>query len=109
MGVALANVNVTEAAGLVDDRRTASGVVGLSMHYDEGYVIRSPLAGPRAYLPKDGGRHELIDAIQTVVQERSYFSPKTSRILQEDFVQLLGRKGVDDSYDLLTEREREVL
>jgi DNA-binding NarL/FixJ family response regulator len=52
---------------------------------------------------------ELIAAIQAVVQGRSYFSPKISRILQEDFVQLLGRRGEEDSYDLLTEREREVL
>ncbi len=79
------------------------------MHYDESYVIRSLKAGARAYLLKDAVKMELISAIQAVVQGRSYFSPKISRILQEDFVQLLGRRGGDDSYELLTEREREVL
>ena len=38
-----------------------------------------------------------------------FFSPKVSRILQEDYFQALGRKDADDSYDLLTDREREIL
>jgi DNA-binding NarL/FixJ family response regulator len=32
-----------------------------------------------------------------------------SRILQEDYIRQLERRGLDDSYDLLTDREREVL
>jgi len=84
-------------------------VVILSMHYDESYVIRSLKAGARAYLLKDALKSELIAAIHAVTEGRSFFSPKISRILQEDYVQALGRKGADDSYDLLTDREREIL
>ena len=32
-----------------------------------------------------------------------------SRILQEDYVRRWSRKDADDSYDLLTDREREIL
>jgi two-component system response regulator NreC len=85
------------------------GVVILSMHYDESYVIRSLKAGARAYLLKDAVKSELIAAIHAVAEGRSFFSPKISRILQEDYVQALGRKGADDSYELLTGREREIL
>jgi hypothetical protein len=45
-----------------------------------------------------------IEAVWTVVVLR----PKVSRILQEDYIQVLGRKDADDSYDLLTDREREI-
>jgi DNA-binding NarL/FixJ family response regulator len=109
MDIAMPNMNGIEATRRIVDRRPDVGVVILSMHYDESYVLRSLKAGARAYLLKDAVKTELIAAIQAVTQGRSYFSPKISRILQEDFVQLLGRRGVDDSYDLLTEREREVL
>jgi len=81
----------------------------LSMHYDESYVIRSLKAGARAYLLKDALKTELIAAIRAVAEGRSFFSPKISRILQEDYVEALGRKNSDDSYDLLTDREREIL
>jgi two-component system response regulator NreC len=109
MDIAMPNMNGIEATRRIVERSPSIGVVILSMHYDESYVIRSLKAGARAYLLKDAVKMELISAIQAVVQGRSYFSPKISRILQEDFVQLLGRRGGDDSYELLTEREREVL
>ena len=66
-------------------------------------------AGARAYLLKDALKAELIAAIQAVAHGKSYFSPKISQILQEDYVQALRRKGADDSYDLLTDREHEIL
>ena len=109
MDIAMPNMNGIEATRRIVERNPGTGVVILSMHYDESYVLRSLKAGARAYLLKDAMKTELIAAIQAVAQGRSYFSPKISRILQEDFVQLLGRKGEEDSYDLLTEREREIL
>ena len=109
MDIAMPNLNGIEATRRIVERHPEIGIVILSMHYDESYVIRSLKAGARAYLLKDAVKTELIAAILAVVQGRSYFSPKISRILQEDFVQLLGRKGEEDTYDLLTDREREVL
>ena len=40
---------------------------------------------------------------------RSFFSPKVRRLLEAEHVERLRREGCDDSYELLTEREREVL
>lgn len=109
MDIAMPNMNGIEATRRITEKHPRMGVVILSMHYDESYVIRSLKAGARAYLLKDAVKSELIAAIHAVVEGRSFFSPKISRILQEDYVQALGRKGADDSYELLTDREREVL
>ena len=103
------NMNGIEATRRITEKYPRMGVVILSMHYDESYVIRSLKAGARAYLLKDAMKSELIAAIHAVAEGRSFFSPKISRILQEDYVQALGRKGADDSYELLTDREREIL
>jgi two-component system, NarL family, response regulator NreC len=109
MDIAMPNMNGIEATRRITEKHPRMGVVILSMHYDESYVIRSLKAGARAYLLKDAMKAELIAAIHAVAEGRSFFSPKISRILQEDYVQALGRKGADDSYELLTDREREIL
>jgi two-component system, NarL family, response regulator NreC len=109
MDIAMPNMNGIEATRRIVEKHPRTGVVILSMHHDESYVLRSLKAGARAYLLKDALKSELISAIHAVSQGRSFFSPKVSRILQEDYVQALGRKGEDDSYELLTDREREIL
>jgi DNA-binding NarL/FixJ family response regulator len=109
MDIAMPNMNGIEATRRIVEKYPQTGVVILSMHFDESYVIRSLKAGARAYLLKDALKAELIDAIHAVAQGKSFFSPKISRILQEDYVQALGRKSADDTYELLTDREREVL
>jgi DNA-binding NarL/FixJ family response regulator len=109
MDIAMPNMNGIEATRRIVEKQPRTGIVILSMHYDESYVIRSLKAGARAYLLKDALKTELIAAIRAVAEGRSFFSPKISRILQEDYVEALGRKGADDSYELLTDREREIL
>jgi len=109
MDIAMPNMNGIEATRRIVEKHPRTGVVILSMHYDESYVLRSLKAGARAYLLKDALKSELIAAIHAVSEGRSFFSPKISRILKEDYVQALGRRGGDDSYELLTDREREIL
>jgi len=109
MDIAMPNMNGIEATRRIVEKNPETGVVILSMHYDESYVLRSLKAGARAYLLKDALKSELIAAIRAVAEGRSFFSPKVSRILQEDYVEALGRKDADDSYELLTDREREIL
>src|SRR5580693_10354378 len=109
MDIAMPNMNGIEATRRIVEKHPNIGVVILSMHHDESYVIRSLKAGARAYLLKDAMKAELITAIHAVAEGKSFFSPRISRILQEDYVQALGRKGADDSYELLTDREREIL
>ncbi len=109
MDIAMPNMNGIEATRRIVEKQPETGVVILSMHYDESYVLRSLKAGARAYLLKDALKSELIAAIRAVAEGRSFFSPKISRILQEDYVEALARKDADDSYELLTDREREIL
>ena len=79
------------------------------MHQDESYVLRSLKAGAKGYLLKDSLRADVIEAIRTVSQGRSFLTRKVSRMLQEDYIRQMERRGLEDSYDLLTDREREIL
>jgi two-component system, NarL family, response regulator NreC len=85
------------------------GVIILSMHADESYVMRALNAGAKGYLLKDSADDDLPKAVRTVAEGRPFFSPVIAQTLLEDYVRLMREHGVQDSYDLLTEREREVL
>jgi two-component system response regulator NreC len=109
MDVGMPVLNGIEATRAIVAKRPATAVVILSMHADEAYLLRALSAGARGYLLKDSAAPDLIGAIQAVSQNKSFFSPKVSRILAEDYVRVLKQKGAVDSYDLLTSREREIL
>ena len=109
MDIAMPGLNGIEATRRIVEKHPGASVIILSMHFDESYIIRSLKAGARAYLLKDALKSELIAAIQAAAQGKSFFSPKISRILQEDYMQALNRKDFEDSYELLTDREREIL
>ena len=108
MDVGMPVLNGIEATKTIVTQHPTTAVVILSMHADESYVMRTLKAGARGYLLKDSAPADLTGAIQAVSQNKSFFSPKVSRILAEDYVRVLKQKGAVDSYDLLS-REREIL
>ena len=79
------------------------------MHSDEGYVLKALKSGAKGYLLKDSAEHDLINAVKTVSEGKAFFSPAISKMLVEDYVRQMHEQKVEDSYDLLTTREREVL
>jgi len=109
LDIGMPRLNGIEAAAQIVSRRPQAAVVILSMHSDETYVMRALKAGARGYLLKDSAEADLIRAIQAVSEGKSFFSPAISRMLAEDYVRLLKQKGAEDTFELLTAREREIL
>ncbi len=109
MDVAMPKMNGIEATRRILAARSGTAVVILSMHRDESYVLQSLKAGARGYLLKDSPREDILEAIRTVAARRSFLSRDVSRMLREDYMQQLQSKGLDDSWELLTDREREIL
>jgi DNA-binding NarL/FixJ family response regulator len=52
---------------------------------------------------------EIVEAVHAVIQGKAYFSPSVSRMLADDYTQYLNSTHVDDEYELLTGRERQIL
>ena len=109
LDIAMPNLNGAEAAQRINEALPSVAIVILSMHADESYVLRALRAGAKAYLLKDSVEGDLIEAIRTVSEGKTFFSPEISRMLVEDYVREIRTRGVDDSYELLSSREREVL
>lgn len=109
MDIAMPLLNGLQAAEQVIHENPRTGVIFLSMHTDESYIVKALDAGARGYLLKDNADEDMERAIRAVAAGKPYFSPAIAQAMLEDDVRLMRKRGVQDSYDLLTEREREIL
>jgi two-component system response regulator NreC len=109
LDIGMPQLNGIEATQQIVSREPRTNVVILSMHSDEGYVLRALKAGARAYILKNSADADLIRAVRSVSEGKSFFSPVISKMLLEDYIRQIRDKEVEDSYDLLTPREREIL
>jgi two-component system, NarL family, response regulator NreC len=109
LDVAMPRLNGIEVAARARKRRPELRVIVLSMHSDESYIVRALSAGARAYLLKEATDDDLLPAVRAVAAGRTFFSPAVSAMLQDDHLRHLQQRGLEDSYHLLTDREREVL
>jgi len=107
--IAMPLLNGIEAAKRIAEERVKTAVVILSMHSDESYILKALRAGARGYLLKDSAEIDLIQAIRAVSAGKAFFSPAVSSVLADDYLRQIQQQGVEDPYELLTARERELL
>jgi DNA-binding NarL/FixJ family response regulator len=107
--VGMPELNGLDAAAQIVQLNSGTQVVILSMHSDETYITRALTAGVKAYLLKDSAEADLVRAVRAAAEARTYFSSKVSETLMQDYVRYLRQRDLQDSYDLLSPREREVL
>jgi len=109
LDVAMPKLNGIDVAARSQKMQPPPLAIMLSMYLDESYVMRSINAGARGYLLKDATDEDLLPAVRAVAAGKSFFSPAVSDVLAEEYMQQLQERGLTDSYDLLTDREKEVL
>jgi two-component system response regulator NreC len=109
LDVAMPLLNGIEAARQISAKFPQIGIVFLSMHSDESYVLKALKSGGKAYLLKESAEYDLINAIRAVDDGKAFFSPAINKMLADEYMRQLREREVEDSYDLLTTRERETL
>ena len=109
LDIAMPLLNGIEATRQIVRRAPNVRVLILSMHADEAYVVQALQAGAKGYLLKDSADVDLVHAVTAVAAGKSFFSPAVASVMLGDYVRHLAEKGVVDRYQLLSEREREVL
>jgi DNA-binding NarL/FixJ family response regulator len=102
-------LNGIEAARQIAEKGRGVEIVMLTVHADECYLVNALKAGARGYVLKSSAESEIVEAVRAVGQGKAFFSPKVSRMLAEEYIRYLGSKNVDDTYELLTSRERQIL
>jgi len=109
MDIGMPGMTGIEATAQIVKRNPKAGVVIFSMHADDIYVSRALAAGAKGYLLKDGEDLDLTRAVQAAADGKPFFSATIAAILVGDYMRQLQQRGLQDSYDLLTEREKETL
>lgn len=92
----------------VRQRFPRTRVVVLSMHKDQAYVLRALQNGASGYVLKEADAADLVHAVREVMAGRSYLSPPFTESTLEEYKKKAANGDVDP-YDLLTNREKEVL
>ncbi len=85
-------------------RRPELKIITLSMYGEESYYSRMVEAGARGFLLKDSDIGDVIEAIETVAEGGTYFSPQ---LLSSLTGRMRTREAVTD--EPLSSREREIL
>lgn len=106
--VAMKELNGIEATAQMLKHSPHTAVLILSMYSDERYVLRAVKAGARGYLLKNSAGDELIQAILAVQKGTAFFSPAVAQIFQSGFARLKDASEMNDRFELLTDRERQI-
>lgn len=109
MDIAMANLNGLEATRQIKKQLPSAKVIMVTMHKNEEYVLQSFQAGASGFILKEGAVEELVSAIRSINSGKSFLSPSISKTLIDAYMRKMETGKTETPFDLLTDREREVL
>lgn len=108
MDISMPELNGIEATRQIRAALPATKVIALSMYADRRYVTGMLKAGVSGYLLKNCAFDELVSAIEAVLKNESFLSPRIADTVMKDYAHILGQDEAS-SAAALSPREREVL
>src|SRR5215831_17015280 len=116
LDIGMPNLNGLEAARQILTSSPDVPILILTMH-DSDNVIREVLrAGARGFLLKSDAGRDLLNAIDALQRQRTFFTPRVSQMVLDGFLNRDSGEIEDDAKDValntgevLTAREREVI
>jgi len=109
LDISMPILNGLEATRQISSKLHEIQLIMLTVHADECYLLNALKAGARGYVLKSSVEFEVLEAVRAVSQGKAYFSPRVSKILADEYMRYLESTQVEDSYELLTSRERQIL
>lgn len=109
MDIAMPGMTGLEATRRIRQEGLPSKVLILTMHAEARYLLPVVEAGGSGYVLKSSADRELIEAIRTVSRGEVFLYPAAAKMLLEGYLVRVHQGQERDSYDGLSEREREVL
>lgn len=110
MDISMPDMNGIEATRRIKELCPDVAVLALTMHEDDQYFFEMLAAGASGYVPKRAAPNDLISAIHAVRSGGVFLFPSVARLLVKDYLQRVEQEGAPGRpFDVLTEREREVL
>jgi len=108
LDLALDGVSGLTVARELSRMEKAPKILMLSMYSDEEHAAEALAAGARGYACKQQGGAEIVQAVRTIGQGRSYLAPSLDKAVIDEKLRLRERRGAPDAVGLLSPREREI-
>ena len=109
MDVAMPGLGGLEATLLIRKERPEVKIIVLTQYDDREYVSRFLKAGVSGYVLKKAAASELVAAIRAVMRGGLVLDPEIAREAVESNGRQASPEQVEDPYETLTDREKEVL
>ncbi len=109
MDLSMPRMNGMEAIKEVKKLLPDTKILVLTIHKTEEYILPVLKAGADGYVLKNDTQAELMTAIKSVLEGKSYLSPGVSQKVIEGYVEGSKTLKTKSSWDTLTQREREIL
>ncbi|MBP8304726.1 MAG: response regulator transcription factor [Phycisphaerae bacterium] len=108
MDVTMPNLNGVEATRLIRRDHPEVKVIALSMHPEKHIVKEILEAGASAYVLKSYLFDEISRALEAVLTDQRYLSPRITDVVVEDYVRQAGADR-DEGRQRLTTRDRQII
>jgi len=109
MDISMPNLNGIEATRQIKKKYPDIKVLILTMHTTKEYIFQILFAGASGYLIKKSAHQELLSAVRAVHRGDYYLSPLVSKKVVDEYIEKTKETDVQDRFEKLTIREREVL
>jgi DNA-binding NarL/FixJ family response regulator len=109
MDITMPLLNGLEATRQIKHRWPNIQVVILTVHTAAEYIFRILQTGASGYVVKQAAPSELFMAIRAAHAGESFLSPSISQTVIQEYITRARLTSCEDSFDTLTEREREII
>ena len=109
MDIAMPEMGGLEATRRISQLGLGARVLILTVHAEEQYLLPVIQAGGSGYVRKAQADTDLLEAIRAVHRGEVFLDPPATKMLLEDYLDRVKAGKEVDSYQTLSEREREVL
>jgi two-component system response regulator NreC len=109
MDVTMPKMDGVEATRAIMAESDSVSVLTLTIHEGTDYFFQMLQAGAAGYVPKRAAPEVLLNAIHVVARGDVFLEPGVAKDLVADYLTRVYAGVEQDSYDGLTDREREVL
>lgn len=109
MDINMPGTNGIEATRVIKRELPGVGVIALTIHEEEEYVLELVRAGVSGYVLKDIAPAKLVETIKTVARGHSIIDPSITNKILGEINRLSRHRRAREEWENLTDREMDVL
>jgi DNA-binding NarL/FixJ family response regulator len=109
LDISMPGINGIEATRQIKASVPGAAILALTMHADDSYVFQLLKAGGSGYVLKNAAATDLVQAVRAARRGEAFLYPSVAKAVVADYLKRLEAGEGRETYDGLTQREKEIL